>query len=101
MRASFEQPKPETEPSVAPREPLRDFSDHSSEWLASLELRIEETGNEIIRIESSFASPSLKVFLFQKILQERLSRLYHERRVLEGERDRFLALHKTDKPTLH
>lgn len=83
------------------REPVRDFSDHSSEWLASLQLRIEEAGGEIARIEASFASPSLKVFLFQKILQDKLNRLYHERRVLEGERDRFLASRTADKPTLH
>lgn len=101
MHTSFEQPRHESETSAVSREPVRNFSDRSSEWLAGLQLRIEEAGSEIARIEASFSSPSLKVFLFQKILQDKLNRLYHERRVLEGERDRFLASRTTDKPTLH
>ncbi len=101
MHASFEQPRHESGPSAASREPVRDFSDRSSEWLAGLQLRIEETGSEIARIEASFSSSSLKVFLLQGILRDKLNRLYHERRVLEGERDRFLASRETDKPTLH
>lgn len=101
MHASFEQPRHESGPLAASREPVRDFSDRSSEWLAGLELRIKETGSEIARIEALFSLPSLKVFLFQKILRGKLSRLYHERRVLEGERDRFLASRETEKPTIH